>query len=247
MREFIESIAGEKLLDLGYGGYDCLFTRQDFNTYCLFFFLTDAEQLLTLRQETGEIFQAIKKSEVYDINMDKNITCVICLCIGENEYYQMVSGENISDLSRTICFVEEDLNFFKKNVFLYTEDMRSFARDNIGKLDLLCREYFTESRFQAYKKSPCDSYEYEFLINLFIKIPFLSFCKYQPGDKRQYQPMAAYIEAKCREKAIDLGHIEEICGQLEKNIGDADKFYEWLDSMVETQAVEEKGLGNNED
>lgn len=247
MREFIESIAGEKCLDFNYDGYDCLFTCQDYSTYCLFLFLTDTGQLLTLQQEAGEIFQAIKKSEIYDINMDKNITCVIFLCLENNEYYEMVLGENISDLGRTICFVEEDLNFFKKNVFLFTEAMRGFARENIGKLDLLCQEYFTEEHFQSYKRSPRGSYEYEFLINLFIKIPFLRFCRYQPGNYKEYKTMETYIEAKCRKKAIDHEHIEEICGQLEENIDDADKLYQWLDSLVDRQAEEERGLAKDED
>lgn len=125
--------------------------------------------------------------------------------------------------------------------------MRYFARENIGKLDLLCQEHFTEENFQSYKRSPRGSYEYEFLINLFIKIPFLPFCRYQSGNYKEYKTMETYIEAKCREKAINHEHIDEICGQLEENIDDANKFYGWLDSLVERQAGEEKGLAKDED
>lgn len=247
MREFMKSITGEAFLDFHYDTYDCLFTRQDFNTYCLFFFLTDKKQLLKLQEEAGEILQEIKKSAIYDINMDKNITCVLCLCVEDDAYYEMVSCETISDLSRTICLVEEDLNFFKKNVFLYTEDMRHFARDNIGKFEICCQKYFTEENFQSYKKSPRDSCEYEFLINLFIKIPFLSFGRYQTENQKEYQTMGSYIEERCREKAVDIEHIEELCGQLEEHIDDKDKFFEWLDSLIETQAEEEKGSTQDED
>lgn len=247
MRKFIEAIAGNECLDFRYKDYDSLFTRQKYNTYCLFFFLKEIGQLTVLKKEAECIFQTIKKCGEYDWNMDKNITCVLCLCVEEDEYYEMLSSENISNLSKTICFVEEDLNYFKKNVFLYTEKMESFARDNVGSLESLCQEYFTEKNFQSYKQSNRSNYKYDFLINLFIKIPFLRFYEYQSGNPKEYRSMETFVEARCREKAIDHEHIKELCGQLEKNVDNSEKLYEWLEALMKVQTDEKKGMAQDED
>ncbi|MDE7204311.1 MAG: hypothetical protein K2O91_20995, partial [Lachnospiraceae bacterium] len=122
MRKFIESITGEGSLNFRYMEYDTLFVKKDFNSYYLFFFLSDKKQLIELKEKTVEIFSTIKKNtEIYQVDMDKNITCIFCLCISEQEYYEMEQTSQISELSKLICLVEEDLNYFKKNVFLYTE------------------------------------------------------------------------------------------------------------------------------
>lgn len=235
MREFIESIVGISQLDFRYGEYDLLFVKHNYDSYYLFFFLKDKENLLVLKNEAGNIIRAIKEDKkMYQPNMDKNITCIFCLCVGENEYYEVEENGKISELSKIICLTEEDLNYFKKNVFLYTVKMEEFARKNIGRFEELCQKYFTEDNFQLYKKSYKNIWEYDFLINLFIKIPFLSFYRYQYENGKTYNTINAFIEKMCKIKEIDCDNADVICEQLEEIIEDEDMLYEWLDALIES-------------
>lgn len=240
MFEFIESIAGGENLDFKYEEYDLLFVRNNHNSYYLFFFLKCQEQLVSLQKETANIFQAIKeKGKIYQPDMDKNITCIFLLCVSEDKYYE-IGTNRISDLSKVICLVEEDLNYFKKNVLLYTDKMKEFARENIGKFEELCQEYFTDDNFQLYKISNKDAYEYDFLLNLFIKIPFLNFHKYMWENQKEYHTLSSFIEAQCSLREIDHGYIDVICGLLEENLEDENKLYKWLDMLQENKSDEDK-------
>lgn len=241
MHKFIESVVGDGYLDFTYKKYDSLFVKHNYNSYYLFFFLKSQKQLVTLYKETVNIFRAIKEMEkIYQPDMDKNINCIFFLCVSEDEYYAIGTNSIISELSKVICLVEEDLNYFKKNVFLYTEKMEMFARDNMGDFETLCQEYFTEDNFQLYKKSNKDIYEYDFLLNLFIKIPFLNFHKYMRENQKEYHTLSFFIEAQCNNKEIDHGYIDMVCGQLEENIEDENKLYKWLDTLQENKTDKEK-------
>ena len=115
MHKFIELIAGEEFLNFRYMEYNTIFVKKDFNSYYLFFFLDDKKQLVELKEKTVDIFSSIKKNaEIYQVDMDKNITCIFCLCISEQEYYEKEQTNQIRELSKLICLVYEDLNYFKK-------------------------------------------------------------------------------------------------------------------------------------
>lgn len=245
MRKFIESIAGEKSLNYRYMDYDTLFVKKDFNSYYLFFFLNDKKQLIELREYVVDIFSNIKmNTEIYQIDMDKNITCIFCLRILEKEYYEMEQTNQISELSKLICLVEEDLNYFKKNVFLYTPEMEKFVHRNTKSFEQLCEEYITNERFQAYKMSSNENFEYDFLINLFIKIPFLSFQKYLPKDEEGYQSVSNFIKGKIEEKNINQEYVDEISNYLESAMDDENKLYTWLDKLVQDKKNMEGELKN---
>lgn len=244
MREFIEAIVGDNKLDFNYKDYDSLFVKQDYDSYYLFYFLEDRNQLITLQKETIEIFDAIKgDKKLYKPDMDKNTTCIFFLHVTEQEYYEIGESGEISELSKMICLVEEDLNYFKKNVFLYTDKMEKFAQQNIGKFKSICDEYFTEQHFQGYKESCRNSFEYDFLINLFIKIPFLSFYGYQPVKQKEYQTMEAFIEQKCKESEINQDYIETITDKIE-TFDNEEGLYEWVDVLLKEKDEKE---GTNED
>lgn len=83
MREFIKSIFdSEKQIKLNYQDYDTLFVREKYNTFYLFFFLNNENELLELKDNTGELYQTIKNSkDIYEVDMDKNVTCIYCLCV----------------------------------------------------------------------------------------------------------------------------------------------------------------------
>lgn len=245
MRRFIESITGEESLNFRYREYNTLFVKKDFNSYYLFFFLDNKRQLNELKKKTVDIFSSIKKkTEIYQVDMDKNITCIFCLCISEQEYYGMEQTDQISELNKLICLVEEDLNYFKKNVFLYTKKMEEFVHKNTKSFEQLCEEYITDERFQAYKKSIKDSFEYDFLINIFIKIPFLSFQKYLPKDEEGYQSMTKFIKNKLKASNIDQEYVDSISNHLETILDDKNELYAWLDKIV--QEKKKEGVIENE-
>lgn len=245
MRKFIASIAEEKdILPFHFEEYDPLFLKQRYHSYYLFFFLKEKMQLTELREKTDVLYDTIKTNrEIYETDMDKNITCIFCLKVPDTEYYEINTDNKINELSKIVCLVEEDLIYFKKNVLLYTEDMEKFAKENAGKFDLLCKEYLKEENFQNYKKSVQSNYQYDFLINLFIKIPFLNFQKYQlqSSSGEKYKSMAEYIEDEIQKKGIDRNHIEEIITQLEHKSDSEEDLYQWLDQLItEDTAVTEE-------
>lgn len=243
MREFIEILVGDKKLDFRYKDYDSLFVKQDYDSYYLFYFLKDKSQLIILQKEAVEIFNSIKSNkELYKPDMDKNTTCIFFLPVTEQEYYEIGENGEISELSKIICLVEENLNYFKKNVFLYTDKMKKFSQQNKGKFQSICSKYFTEYYFEKYKESCRNSYEYDFLINLFIKIPFLSFYTYQPVKQKEYQTMEAFIEQKCKEAEINKSHIEKISDRIEV-LDNEEELYEWVDALLEEN---KKGAIENE-
>lgn len=241
MRRFIEAMVGVDGLDIGYGDYDTLFVKREYDSYYYFFFLKEKEQLYNLQSEAEDIFHKMKESKIYQPDMDKNTTCIFCLRIEEDEYYKIEKDEEISEISKIICLIEEDLNYFKKNVFLYTDKMEQFAQKNLGKFELLCEEYFTEESFREYKKSNKDSFEYDFLINLFIKIPFLSFYEYQKKKDIKYQTAESFIEKRCEAIEIDLERIDKLSMDLEK-LEDEDALYKWVDTLIEQRNSNDKGV-----
>lgn len=244
MREFIETIVGENIIDFTYSDYDTLFVKKEFNSYYLFFFLNDKNELIELKERIGDIFRTIKKNtEIYQVDMDKNITCIFCLCVSEQEYYELEQTNQITDLSKTICLVEEDLNYFKKNVLLYTNKMEEFAQMNTKSFDLICDKYITKERFQSYKRSSKDNYEYDFLISLFIKIPFLSFQRFLPKDGDGYQSVESFIKEKYDKKSIDKEYIDKVSKQLEDVLDDEDMLYAWIDELVQAEKDENKQSG----
>lgn len=251
MREFISSMIGEEKLVFNYKEYDTLFVEKEYHSYYLFFFLKNMQDLELVQKESEQILSAIKDNpNIYHPDMDKNITCIFFLCAEEEMYYELGENGKISPLSKAICLVEEDLNYFKKNVFVYTEKMDDFAKQNVGKFESLCREYFNGKNFEQYKMSAKVNFEYDFLINLFIKIPFLNFHAYQGEGDQTYCTMEKYIEDQCDEQQIDRKHIHDICDDLEPLLEDEERLYKWLDALVQNQANEEKELAEvteNED
>lgn len=237
MRNFIESLFDkEQSLELQYMDYDMIFYKGEFQSYYLVFFLKDQEDLMTLWQNTEEIFQEIKMNhEIYDTNMDKNTLCMYCLKISDDDYYQTETTGSICELSKRIGLIEEDLSYFTKHVLVYTEDMDKFSEKYVGKFDELCREYIVEEQFEKYKENCKDNYEYDFLMNIFIKLPFLRFGEYLIGTDKRYQTVESYVQKKAKEHSVELEKIQGEMANLETVIEDESAFYDWLDSLIDKE------------
>lgn len=234
MKKFIESICKKNdKIEFSYKKYDTLFIKEKYHMFYLFFFLKDESEMIKLKVDTGDLYKAIKNSkDIYEIDMDKNTTCIYCLEVDDKEYYKTEETGAISGLSKKICLVEEDLNFFKKNVFIYTDNMKKFANNYIGGFDALCRKMITDENFQLYKKSHIKNYEYDLLINLFIKLPFLNFKKYQLSGQEQYKSVNNFINEEFSENNIDKYYINEEMKILEEKMNDEDRLYDWLDELI---------------
>lgn len=231
MKEFIIALF-DKEIPFSYSNLNTYFVKEKFNTYYLFFFLESENQLLELKGQSAKLYQAIKQSgEVYEEDMDKNTTCIYCLCVDDDMYYQAESTGTISELNKKICLVEEDLDYFKKNVLIYTDKMKQYASENVGQFETMCNEIITEESFQAFRLSNKGNYQYEFLINLFIKLPCLNFQKYQIKKPIDFQSLKGLIKKECANAGIDLGDIRKDIERLEK-------FNAWHERLIEKKSGE---------
>lgn len=161
--------------------------------------------------------------------------CIYCLQTTDEEYYETGKTGTISELSKKISMVEEDLNYFAKHVFLYTNKMKQFAVQHIGNFEKLCEEYLTKERFEDYKNDIQNSYEYDFIINLFIKFPFLNFEKYYMRNQKelQYRSVTSFVQEKFNDNEINLDKVREDMESLETILDDEDALFKWLDQQIE--------------
>lgn len=237
MKEFIDALFDEKnKIVFQYEDYDMSFYSGEFSSYYLLFYITKEEELIRLWEKTGDIFKMLKEStSIYKAEMDKNTTCIYCLQTTDGDYYETGKTGTISELSKKVSMVEEDLNYFSKHVFLYTDNMKKFAVKNAGDFEKICKEYLTKEHFQNYKNNIRNCYEYDFIINLFIKFPFLNFKKYYIDDQKEisYRSAASFIEEKLKENKIDQNRVQGIMASLESNLDDGDSFFKWLDEQDE--------------
>ena len=237
MREFIEALfEKENKIEFQYEDYEMSFFAGRFKSYYLIFYIRTQAELIDLWKNTSSIFKTIKQNEdIYNNNMDKNIACVYCLNVSEEEYYETGKTGTISSLSKRISSIEEDLNFFIKHVFLYTDKMNDIANQYVGKFDALCEKYLTMENFEKYKNGIEANYIYDFLMNLFIKFPFLKIGEYmhRNQDEQKYRAAVSFIEEKIEKDKINLEKMQEIMDSLDqiKNIDTDDVIFKWIDNL----------------
>lgn len=239
MKEFIRALFDEKnQIPFQYKDADIAFYAGEFHSFYLLFFLRTEKELMDLWEDTAEVFRQLKNSrEIYSTDMDKNTMCIYCLEVSEEDYYQAGATGTISELSKKVGRIEEDLDYFAKHVFLYTRNMNLFSEKHVGEFDALCRKYFVDEEFDKYKKNSRASYEYDFLVNLFVKFPFLSFETYQMRNDTQYQTVESFVQQKIEEKALDISSVQEEIKQLEEIIGEEAEFFGWLDTLKEKEVT----------
>lgn len=245
MREFIEELfAKDNKIEFQYEDYEISFYAGRFKSYYLIFYIRTQEELIELWKKTSSIFKTIKQNEdIYNNNMDKNIVCVYCLNVSKEEYYETGKTGTISGLSKKISLIEEELNFFTKHVFLYTDKMNDIANEYVGKFDALCDAYLTAENFEQYKNGIEESSIYDFLMNLFIKFPFLKIGEYmhRKQERQEYRAATSFVNEKIEKDKIDLGKMREIMDSVEQtyNIGTDDAIFKWIDNL-DLEADEEE-------
>ena len=215
MREFIEALfEKENKIEFQYEDYEMSFFAGRFKSYYLIFYIRTQAELIDLWKNTSSIFKTIKQNE---------------------DIYNTGKTGTISGLSKTISSIEEDLNFFIKHVFLYTDKMNSDANQYIGEFNALCKKYLTIESFEQYKNEIEESYLFDFLMNLFIKFPFLKIGEYirQNQEGQEYRTATSFIEEKIKKDKIDIEKMQEIMDSLEEteNIGTDDAIFKWIDNL----------------
>ena len=89
--------------------------------------------------------------------------------------------------------------------------------------------------FEKYKNEIEANYIYDFLMNLFIKFPFLKIGEYmhRNQDEQKYRAAASFIEEKIEKDKINLEKMQEIMDSLDqiKNIDTDDAIFKWIDNL----------------
>lgn len=236
MKKFINSLfSEERQLDFQYMDYDMALYLGDFRSYYLLFYINSQEELIKLWERTSDIFKEMKENnDSYNVDMDKNTMCIYCLKTLDEEYYETSQTGTISELSKKISLVEEDLNYFAKHVFLYTDKMKQFAANHVGNFDELCNEYMTKEHFQQYKDNVYDNYEYDLLINLFVKFPFLEIEKYHMRDDTEvkYRSAESFIKEKLKCYEIDSNKMQEKIKKIDLILDDEEALFEWIEQQI---------------
>ena len=244
MKKFIDTLFDEKnKLNFQYMDYTMSFYSGNFRSYYLLFYINSQEELINLWERTGNIFKAMKQNlDIYNVDMDKNTMCIYCLETTEEEYYETGKTGTISELSRKISLVEEDLNFFAKHVFLYTDKMKQFSHQHIGNFDALCKKYLNKSHFEQYKDDIYNSFEYDFIINLFIKFPFLKIEKYyvRDQDEVRYRTVTSFVQEKFDKYEVKVKQVEEKIEKIKLMLDDEDTLLNWLEQRIDEDEKHQK-------
>ncbi|KFX60410.1 hypothetical protein FDC50_15265 [Clostridium botulinum] len=242
MKKFIQTLFKEEnIVKFSYKDFETLYAKDDnYDAYYLWFFIPYKGKLVELHKQYSEIYSSIKNmKESYRQCMDKNTNCIICLCISDDEYYNLNNSRNITNLDKIICYIEEDINFFKKNVLVYTNKMKEFATDSIGDFESVCSSYLTVDLYEKFKENIKENYKYDFLANLFIKVPFLNFSKFFEIKDPSYTSVEKTILDECLDKSITEKMCKENDSFIKKlseykecgDLSEDNELFKWLDSM----------------
>ena len=98
-----------------------------------------------------------------------------------------------------------------------------------------CRQEGRNAPDKQYKNEIEESYVYDFLMNLFIKFPFLKIGEYmnQNQEGQEYRAATSFIEEKIKKDKIDLEKMREIMDSLEeiKDWDTDDVIFKWIDNL----------------
>lgn len=219
--------------------YDILYVKEsNEEAYYLNVFIRSKEEILKFKDQFNSLYGSIKKmsEEEYDASMDKNTSCIIYYCVSNAEYREFNLDNEISKIQEIVCSIEEDLYYFKKNVLIYSETQLNYAK-TIDDFNSICKKFIGDrDAFDKFKKDNNKEFEYDFILNLFIKCPFLKYTDYFNTKEQALNTIDEFIkkelskkkfthaqEKECKEAFVALSSID----------GDLDKLAKWLDGLQE--------------
>lgn len=115
-----------------------------------------------------EIFAEFKQSDLYDSEMDKNISLVFCV---KRTFFS-------EKLRRKMVEIEDDPYYFKKYVFSYSEkeelDFRNLVKEkNCSSVEVIESHIFNKENFSEFKGNIENNNMYRLITDLVIKIPVI--------------------------------------------------------------------------
>ena len=136
------------------------------NNYYLLLFVNNASDLKNILDRQAHYFFLIKEFFNELVEVDKNTSMIIFL--------------RTTGLSNDILFLEEDPYYFKKYVFPYTLEqfnnlLETYSADfdSFGIKNSLDKIVSDVGMFEGFKSNPDELNLFQFVSNLFIKIPIL--------------------------------------------------------------------------
>lgn len=133
---------------------------------------TDEKLIKFIKEDIYDYFAKIKSLKYYESEMDKNLSLLLCLRVG---------NLNLAESTRRAIFeIEEDPFIFKKYVLTYTENqlnalMEGMKSNSIREIAKYLNEKLNNKEsFISFKNNTLNDTEYNLVTKMFIKIPFLS-------------------------------------------------------------------------
>lgn len=179
--------------------YDTVYVKEPIEeAYYLNVFITKEDDILKFKDNYELFYDAIKSidKQEYEPAMDKNTSCIIYYCVSNEKYKEFKVENKISNLEKIVCDIEEDLYYFKKNVFVYSEDQLNYIKDiKIKNFNEICNDFISKrENFDKYKKENINFFEYDLIMNMFIKFPFLNYTKYFKTNEKSLKTIDEYTK-----------------------------------------------------
>lgn len=110
MRRFIEAMVGVDGLDIGYGDYNTLFVKREYDSYYYFFFLEEKEQLSNLQSEAEDIFYKMKESKILENKIASEGEKLLALSEGTSKDIQnSIDGIYEKYLNKVLAAIQHSL------------------------------------------------------------------------------------------------------------------------------------------
>ncbi|MBP1890118.1 hypothetical protein J2Z53_001702 [Clostridium moniliforme] len=239
MKEFMVKLFNEFNMNIFQSyecdGYDVVYAKDEVEeAYYLNVFINTNEEMARLKGEYEKLYEGIKNInyDEYKPAMDKNTCCIVYYCISNDEYKKFRLEDEMNELEKNVCDIEEDLYYFKKNVLVYSEKQLNYVK-TIENFDELCNEFISDkNNFDKFKAENIEFFEYDLIMNMFTKFPFLNYTRYFKSNGNQLKSLDEYIKIELNnnnfsdEKQLQCENIYKELSELED-----DKLEKWLDDF----------------
>jgi hypothetical protein len=157
-------------------------------------------------EESIRSFQILRSEKDIGSTVDKNSALFV--------FVKCTDTIDWSKYRKQVLLLEEDEFYMKKYVILYTDQLVKDALSYKGELIETLQKYVLETKeYEKFYNLNNDSFEYSFIVHLFLKIPFLSL----PEKIDAFKGLSEFIEEKLNEKERgQMDFLLEEAGNIER-------------------------------
>lgn len=174
-----------------------LFEKQDMEYFLLAEYSIDEISDFFVNEKTKTLLSFFEDSKKTISDFEKNTSLVICLKVtnlqGDTERFKNL-----------IYKIEEDEYFFKKYVITYTDNSINTLTDLDTVINTIHEKILEPNKFNEFRNNYFFNDEYFVLVQLFVKLPFLSF---EQSDQ-EFQNLSEILRIKLTQ--TDLTTIETL-------------------------------------